>query len=300
MSSRRWVAPRSRLCGAITISLTWRSMQTLYACRTRGLTGRTTRCRGPTGRNDLASRSPVRWHAPSWPCLPHYVGRRWLLHRRAGQWARRHPSGVHWQDYLGGLLRHERLRNLWRDGTVAMPGRCLAPVSTATTAPGWPASLQDDRSLSQAGPVSSIAPDASIIAIQVMSEVRVVTRCINNSCFAPPRRDLVAALEHVRTLRGTHKIAVVNFSSLIGTAAKPNQPYADLYPDVKTAVDNLRSLGIPVAASAGDDGKSAAFLVAPQHVGTFGLGRLRERSKPIRLRTLLPIHGLVDCQPATI
>jgi hypothetical protein len=125
------------------------------------------------------------------------------------------------------------------------------------------------------------------------SEVRGLTGCINSPCFAPQRRDLVAALEHVRTLNGTHKIAAVNFSSLIeGTAAKPNQPCDDLYPDVRDAVNNLLSLGVPVVASAGNDGRSAEFLVPPACISTvMSVGYTKRLPPPDELEPAMSTTG---------
>ena len=120
----------------------------------------------------------------------------------------------------------------------------------------------------QGSDIRGIAPDASIIAIQVMTEVSGTPGCTDNPCGAPQERDVARALEHVQSLSGTHRIAAVNISTLFGTAMRPNEPCDDDFPLTRDAVNNLRSFGIPVVASAGNDGRSAAFLVAPACIST--------------------------------
>ncbi len=104
-------------------------------------------------------------------------------------------------------------------------------------------------------PIAGVAPDAAIIAVQVMSEIppgAPANPCAAGvTCFAPFGSDLLLGLERVHALHTSLPIAAVNVSLSLGLS-QSNQPCDLLYPAMKNAVDLLRSVGIVTVASAGN------------------------------------------------
>jgi subtilisin family serine protease len=98
---------------------------------------------------------------------------------------------------------------------------------------------------------SGVAAGASLIPIQVFSNVQGGAGSWGS--------DQIAALEHVYdTFRHSHTIASVNMS--LGGGAYSDQDQCDSANSaIKTAIDNLRSVGIATAISAGNSGFGSAI-----------------------------------------
>ncbi len=92
-----------------------------------------------------------------------------------------------------------------------------------------------------------IAPDASVIAIQVFQR-----QCFaDGSCrVVAYESDLIRALEHVYSLRNTYAIASANMS--LG-GANYNAPCDSESPAMTSVVQTLRSAGITTVAAAGNE-----------------------------------------------
>jgi subtilisin len=97
--------------------------------------------------------------------------------------------------------------------------------------------------ISGLGTLSGVAKDASIMAIQVFSNVS--GQALSYSS------DQIAALEHVYALKDAYSIASVNMS--LGGGAYTSNCDA-LSPAFKAAVDNLRSVGIATVVASGNSG----------------------------------------------
>jgi Tol biopolymer transport system component len=93
------------------------------------------------------------------------------------------------------------------------------------------------------GTYDGVAPNATIIAVQVFS---FVDDC---SCIGAYSSDLVAALQYVSSLRTTYKIAAVNMSLGSGPRFGP----CDDDP-AKPAIDDLRAAGIATVIASGNEG----------------------------------------------
>lgn len=114
--------------------------------------------------------------------------------------------------------------------------------------------------------MSGVAPDASIIAIQVFSMVQSQEICGDAywaPCVTVYDHDVIKALEHVYALREQHQIAAINLSlgggEFTSVAACDQEP--DLLPG-KAIADTLRSVGIATIAAGGNAGADNA-LAAP-------------------------------------
>ena len=97
---------------------------------------------------------------------------------------------------------------------------------------------------------SGVAPDASIIAIQVFSQC-------GEDCIESTDSDWLAGLERVVELSASFHIAAVNMS-FGGPVNDPEICDAD-FPAVKAAMDNLRQIGIAPVAASGNGGSSATI-----------------------------------------
>ncbi len=98
---------------------------------------------------------------------------------------------------------------------------------------------------------SGVAPDADIIAIQVFSKQRADD---GSSRIVAYSSDVLAALEHVYTLRDTHRIAAVNLSLATAThytSTTACQQYS-AYNAARSIVDHLRAAGIATIAATGN------------------------------------------------
>lgn len=104
--------------------------------------------------------------------------------------------------------------------------------------------------------LSGIAPDASLIALQIYS------RKADGSGIGAWDSDLLRALEHVYSLSVQHRIAAVNLS-LAGSDIYADQSTCDAeHPALRDAVELLRSVDIATVAAAGNDAATDA-LAAP-------------------------------------
>jgi subtilisin len=125
---------------------------------------------------------------------------------------------------------------------------------------------------------SGVAKDASLIAIQVFSRFDSPTDCgsLPTPCALTYDSDYIRGLERVQTLSGSFKIAAVNLS-LGGGRFSSNCDAANAA--AKTAIDNLRSLGIATVAASGNNGYtdsmgSPACISSAISVGSTGDGSL--------------------------
>ncbi len=100
--------------------------------------------------------------------------------------------------------------------------------------------------------LSGVAPDADLIAVQVFSRFT-SGECGGSPCVMSYSSDQIKALEYVYQLRSTHAVASVNMS--LGGGAYSSQQTCDLdYAATKTAIDNLRAVGIVTAIASGNNG----------------------------------------------
>jgi uncharacterized repeat protein (TIGR01451 family) len=101
-----------------------------------------------------------------------------------------------------------------------------------------------------AGIVAGVAPDASLISIQVFS--RVTSGCAHTSpCTLSTVADVISGLNRVYNLRNSYNIAAVNMSLGAGQYISPCNS-AGFLPGIN-AVTVLRAAGITVVAAAGND-----------------------------------------------
>jgi len=107
----------------------------------------------------------------------------------------------------------------------------------------------------ETGPDFGVARGADIIAMQVFSKFLTETDCgVGQApCTATFSSDQIAALERVLVLADSMNIAAVNMS--LGGGQHFDQASCDIAnPGVKTAIDNLRSVGIATVIASGNDG----------------------------------------------
>jgi subtilisin family serine protease len=105
---------------------------------------------------------------------------------------------------------------------------------------------------------SGVAKDANIVAIQVFSKVDDATACGTTPapCVLSYTSDQLKALERVKELAATMKIAAVNMS-LGGGQYSSNCDGTQR--SRKTVIDNLRSLGIATVVSSGNNSYTGAL-----------------------------------------
>ena len=103
---------------------------------------------------------------------------------------------------------------------------------------------------------TGIAPNASIIAVQIFSRIDSASFCTRgeNPCALTFPSDWILGLEHVYELRNTYEIAAVNMS--IGGLSSTGACDSDA---VKPAIDQLRSVGIATVIAAGNEGLTNAI-----------------------------------------
>jgi len=109
---------------------------------------------------------------------------------------------------------------------------------------------------------SGVARGANIIAIQVFTRFDDNVFCSSagepTPCFGSYTSDQVRGLEHVSQLAGTYSIAAVNMS--LGGGSYTDQATCDNVNSLrKTAIDMLRSQGIPSIISSGNSGTTNAI-----------------------------------------
>jgi subtilisin len=121
--------------------------------------------------------------------------------------------------------------------------------------------------------ISGVARESNLIAVQVFSRFDNPIFCNGEaSCLIAFTTDLIRALEHIYTLRETHRIAAVNLS----LGGSRYETFCDEYePGLKLAIDLLRSAGIASIAAAGNDGfldsvSAPACLSSAISVGSTG------------------------------
>ncbi len=100
---------------------------------------------------------------------------------------------------------------------------------------------------------SGVARGAAIIGVQVFSKFTSATDCGGAApCVSSFFSDLIRGLEHVLTLKDAYQIASVNMS--LGGGKYTSEAACDAgNTAVKTAIDNLRSVGIASVISSGND-----------------------------------------------
>ena len=111
---------------------------------------------------------------------------------------------------------------------------------------------------------SGVAPDATLISIQVFSSFDTPDDCGTRPtpCLLSYTSDQIRALERVYSLRSTYDIAAVNLSLGGGLFTSPCDSDS-----MKAIVDQLRSVGIATVIASGNDGSTTA-LSAPACIST--------------------------------
>ncbi len=100
-------------------------------------------------------------------------------------------------------------------------------------------------------PISGIAPNAGIVAIQVFSVLNNADVCRSATpCARSWTSDQIKALQYVKQLARTRQIVAVNMSLGVDTY----EGQCDQEP-MKTDIDQLVSVGIPTIVAAGNDGR---------------------------------------------
>ncbi|MBY0453849.1 MAG: trypsin-like serine protease [Burkholderiaceae bacterium] len=104
------------------------------------------------------------------------------------------------------------------------------------------------------GALAGVAKSASLIAIQVFSEIRDPNYCQSStSCPTAYDADIVSGLERVLALSSSYSIAAANMS--LGGSRYYSQSTCDAENlSTKAAIDNLRAAGIATVISSGNDG----------------------------------------------
>lgn len=98
-----------------------------------------------------------------------------------------------------------------------------------------------------------VAKDADIIAIQVFSRFTADECDGENPCVMSYTSDQIKGLEYVYSLRGTYSIASSNMS-LGGDHYSDQITCDEENASIKSAIDNLRSVGIATVIASGNDG----------------------------------------------
>jgi subtilisin family serine protease len=111
-----------------------------------------------------------------------------------------------------------------------------------------------------------VAKGASIIAVQVYSRIDDAAFCAPDvpPCVGAFDSDVLAGLDRVYALRDQFQIASVSLA--LGSGAHEGVCDAQV-PTYKTAIDRLRTVGIPTVISSGNDG-STNTMTAPACVST--------------------------------
>lgn len=122
---------------------------------------------------------------------------------------------------------------------------------------------------------SGVARDANIIAIQVFSRFDNPYYCNSVPCALAWDADIIKGLERVYDLRNTYAIAAANLS-LGGEAFSYVCDAA--FPDYKTAMDNLRSVGIATVVASGNEYYSNAIATPACVSSAISVGSTRDGS----------------------
>ena len=99
--------------------------------------------------------------------------------------------------------------------------------------------------------ISGVAPEASIVAVQVFSQFNSAASCSRGRapCVLAQSSDIIRALEYVHSIASTHNIVAVNMS--LGGGGSTT--YCDSDPR-KSIIDSLRSIGVATIIATGNDG----------------------------------------------
>jgi subtilisin family serine protease len=113
---------------------------------------------------------------------------------------------------------------------------------------------------------SGVAPDATIISIQVFSSFTTAMDCDPHPtpCLLSYMSDQMLGLERIYVLRSNFNIAAVNISLGGGVYGSPCD---DSFDPMKALIDQLRAADIATVIAAGNDGSSQA-LSAPACIST--------------------------------
>ncbi len=114
-------------------------------------------------------------------------------------------------------------------------------------------------------PFSGVAPNASLIAVQVFTRFNTVSAsCGTPPCILSYASDQIKGLEYVYSLRNTYTIALVN----MGLGGGSNATACDVIEAArKAAIDNLLMVGIATAISSGNS-SSSTNIGAPGCIST--------------------------------
>lgn len=112
------------------------------------------------------------------------------------------------------------------------------------------------------GGINGVAPDARLISIQVYrNQLNCLPSPLNFDCTVASSGDVVAGLNRVLTLAGASNVNKIA-SVLVALADEPASSTCDsAYPSMKAAIDNLRSIGIPTVAAAGNNGSTTQLAL---------------------------------------
>ena len=118
----------------------------------------------------------------------------------------------------------------------------------------------------------SVAPEADLVAVQVFSGINDFFACgFFPPCLSAFTSDVIRALEWVYDQRDTLLIKVVNMS--LGGEFYTTQAECDAaYSGVRTAVENLRSVGIATVIASGNDGVAGALSTPACVTGAISVG----------------------------
>ncbi len=105
---------------------------------------------------------------------------------------------------------------------------------------------------------SGVAPNATLIAVQVFSRFDSVANCGSSApCALTYTSDQILGLQQVYALSSTYQIAAVNMS--VGAGQYSSQSACDsANTAIKAIIDTLRSVNIPTIAAAGNDGYTSS------------------------------------------
>lgn len=128
------------------------------------------------------------------------------------------------------------------------------------------------------GPFSGVAPDATIVAVQVFTRFTGSFCGTTSPCYATYPSDQVAALEYLYNLRNAYNLAAVNLS--LGGGRFYTQAGCDSAQSAtgrKAAIDLLRAAGIATVAASGNNGytdsmNAPACISSAVSVGSVGDG----------------------------
>ncbi|GEM_PF-2549043 len=117
------------------------------------------------------------------------------------------------------------------------------------------------------GRPSGVAKDADLLAIQVFSKVDDPAACgSSNPCILAYDSDILSAMSHVQSLAASQPIVAVNLSLGGGVASDAwscdfVQTFGGGWTPsaMKTAIDDLRNLGIATVIAAGNDGNATGL-----------------------------------------